>query len=212
MPVKNLNGANYRTKKKVKSIFPAQTAIRQIGTFGRSSTNGSSTSWSYSTRHSQHASSNLMPRRLVFLTHSTLQTISGGVCPKSIRTVSTTFLPHMRSDMLTGSGPSPRPGGRAGLSRPSAATAAYVRHRRVTGRLPNPCGTWRHQSILLAIRPPWRDVPRTPHAPFLSSPMCRPSAHSRPRSGSSFTKTPFVLFETYSMMGIVSSVRPSSSQ
>ena len=121
-----------------------------------------------------------------------------------------TFLPHMRSDMLTGSGPALDPAVALGFpGRWPPQQRASVRHRRVTGRLPYPGGTWRHRSILLANLFPWRDVPRTPHAPFLSSPMCRPSAHSRPRSGSSFTGTAFVLFQTYSMMGIVSSVQQS---
>ena len=67
------------------------------------------------------------------------------------------------------------------------------------------------RSIMLAIWSPWRDVPRMPDAPFPSSPSCRPSAHSRPRSSSSFTKTLFVLSQTYAMMGIVSSTLSSST-
>ena len=62
----------------------------------------------------------------------------------------------------------------------------------------------------LAIRPPWRDVPSTPHAPFLSSPTCRPSARSRLGSSSSFARALFALSHTYSIIGIVSSARPCS--
>ena len=56
--------------------------------------------------------------------------LGGRVRPRSVRTAYMTFLPDMRSDMLTGSGPALDPAVALGSPRPSAATAACVRHLR----------------------------------------------------------------------------------
>ena len=59
---------------------------------------------------------------------------------------------------------------------------------------------------------PWDDVPRTPGFPISSSPLFPPSAHPRPRSNSSFASSRLVLSQTYSKIGIVSSVRNTKSK
>ena len=107
--------------------------------------------------------------------------------------------------------PSPRPGGSVAISPRSAAGASYVRHRIGTGRFPHPGAAGRLRLMTSAIRPRRRGVSSAPDAPLVSSPSCRLTAHPRHRSISSFTRTLLVLSQTYSMMGIVSSARPSST-